>query len=79
MLGRILYLLGGISLGVAGTVLVCKNKESIKPLASKVMSHVLDAKDSVAEHLEVVKENLEDVLANARKEADNRREEASKG
>ena len=69
-----LLFLGGATVGVLGTTAVMKNKDTLKPLATNLLSHGLDAKDAVARKIETIKENTEDLLAEARHEADQRKE-----
>jgi len=69
-----LFFLGGVAAGAIGTVAAIKNKDTLKPLATNLISHGLDAKDAVARKIETARENIEDLLAEARHDAEQRRE-----
>ena len=65
-----LFFLGGLALGVVGTVAVTRGKLDLKPLAT-------DMKDAIMSKVESVKEDMEDLAAEARQAADKRKAEAA--
>ena len=65
-----LFFLGGLALGVVGTVAVTRGKLDLKPLATDLVSRGMDMKESV-------KEDMEDLAAEARQAADKRKAEAA--
>ena len=70
-----LFFLGGLALGVVGTVAVTRGKLDLKPLATDLVSRGMDMKD--ASKVEAVKEDMEDLAAEARQAADKRKAEAA--
>jgi len=68
-----LVFLGGLALGVIGTAAIGKCNIEIKPLATKLISKTMDAKDAVISKLETIKENVEDVVAEARDSSEKRK------
>lgn len=74
----IFFLLGGIALGVAGTVAANRDKLNIKPLAAEILSRGLDAKACIASKAEVVKEDVKDILSGAKNVASKRKDKTDK-
>ena len=64
-----LFFLGGLALGVVGTVAVTRGKLDLKPLATDRVSRGMDMKDAIMSKVEAVKEDMEDLAAEARLEA----------
>ena len=69
-----LFFLGGLALGVVGTVAVTRGKLDLKPLATDLVSRGMDMKDAIMSKVEAVKEDL---AAEARQAADKRKAEAA--
>ena len=61
-----LFFLGGLALGVVGTVAVTRGKLDLKPLATDLVSRGMDMKDAIMSKVEAVKEDMEDLAAEAR-------------
>ena len=72
-----LFFLGGLALGVVGTVAVTRGKLDLKPLATDLVSRGMDMKDAIMSQVEAVKEDMEDLAAEARQAADKRKAEAA--
>lgn len=72
-----LFFLGGLALGVVGTVAVTRGKLDLKPLATDLVSRGMDMKDAIMSKVEAVKEDMEDLAAEARQAADKRKAEAA--
>lgn len=72
-----LFFLGGLVLGVVGTVAVTRGKLDLKPLATDLVSRGMDMKDAIMSKVESVKEDMEDLAAEARQAADKRKAEAA--
>lgn len=72
-----LFFLGGLALGVVGTVAVTRGKLDLKPLATDLVSRGMDMKDAIMSKVESVKEDMEDLAAEARQAADKRKAEAA--
>ena len=77
-----LFFLGGLALGVVGTVAVTRGKLDLKPLATDLVSTDLvsrgmDMKDAIMSKVESVKEDMEYLAAEARQAADKRKAEAA--
>ena len=72
-----LFFLGGLALGVVGTVAVTRGKRELKPLATDLVSRGMDMKDAIMSKVEAVKEDMEDLAAEARQAADKRKAEAA--
>ena len=72
-----LCFLGGLALGVVGTVAVTRGKLDLKPLATDLVSRGMDMKDAIMSKVEAVKEDMEDLAAEARQAADKRKAEAA--
>ena len=72
-----LLFLGGLALGVVGTVAVTRGKLDLKPLATDLVSRGMDMKDAIMSKVEAVKEDMEDLAAEARQAADKRKAEAA--
>ena len=72
-----LFFLGGLVLGVVGTVAVTRGKLDLKPLATDLVSRGMDMKDAIMSKVEAVKEDMEDLAAEARQAADKRKAEAA--
>lgn len=68
-----LVFLGGIALGVAGTVLVSRGKLDFTSLASDIMSRGMDVRDALLRKVEALKEDCEDLCAEAQQKAEQRR------
>ena len=65
-----LFFLGGLALGVVGTVAVTRGKLDLKPLATDLVSRGMDMKDAIMSKVEAVKEDMEDLAAEARQAAE---------
>lgn len=72
-----LFFLGGLALGVVGTVAVTRGKLDLKPLATDLVSRGMDMKDAIMSKVEAVREDMEDLAAEARQAADKRKAEAA--
>ena len=72
-----LSFLGGLALGVVGTVAVTRGKLDLNPLATDLVSRGMDMKDAIMSKVESVKEDMEDLAAEARQAADKRKAEAA--
>lgn len=72
-----LFFLGGVALGVVGTVAVTRGKLDLKPLATDLVSRGMDMKDAIMSKVEAVREDMEDLAAEARQAADKRKAEAA--
>ena len=72
-----LFFLGGLGLGVVGTVAVTRGKLDLKPLATALVRRGADMKDAIMSKVESVKEDMEDLAAEARQAADKRKAEAA--
>lgn len=72
-----LFFLGGLALGVVGTVAVTRGKLDLTPLATDLVSRGMDMKDAIMSKVEAVKEDMEDLAAEARQAADKRKAEAA--
>lgn len=59
------YVLGGVLLGVIGSVLIGQQKGRLRPAATTLLSKGLDMKDQAAAAFEVAKEQTEDLFAEA--------------
>ena len=64
-----LFFLGGLALGVVGTVAVTRGKLDLKPLATDLVSRGMDMKDAIMSKV--------DLAAEARQAADKRKAEAA--
>ena len=71
--------LGGAVLGAIGTLAIVKNKETLKPLATALVSRGLDVKDAVQRGLETAKETIDDIVAEARAKSEERKTEKTDG
>jgi hypothetical protein len=60
------WCVGCIALGAVGAVLVMKNKEKIKPMASQLVAKSMRLKDKALACVEKTKECAEDIVAEAR-------------
>lgn len=59
------YVLGGVILGVIGSVLIGQQKGRLRPAATALLSKGLDIKDQAAAAFDVAKEQTEDLFAEA--------------
>ena len=74
-----LFFLGGLALGVVGTVAVTRGKLDLKPLATDLVSRGMDMKDAIMS--KVIDANLywfpEELFTNEELAADKRKAEAA--
>ena len=75
-----LFFLGGLALGVVGTVAVTRGKLDLKPLATDLVSRGMDMKDAIMSKVERIVPAAHLVVhlaAEARQAADKRKAEAA--
>lgn len=71
-----LFFLGGLTLGVIGTVAISKGKLDLKTPVTELISRGLDARDAVMAKVDSVKEHMEDMMAEAEHRSAQRRASA---
>lgn len=60
------YCLGGVALGVIGTVLYMQHKDKMKPMAANLVAKSMRLKDKALECAARTKEHAEDIVAEAK-------------